>query len=311
MPTLLVHGARLSYRQLGRGPDLVLIHGLAANQAFWSPGLLARLARRFTVTAWDLPGHGYSEMPRGGYGPAELARLTVALLNGLRIDSARLVGHSYGGVIALETAALHPERIVQLAIVDSRLRWLQPEQPLRDGGDWPRVRAFLRQRKVDVADDEPELGLRLLEALASPQSEGVRDQLALRASFVPFAGRGGERMRRRWLQLVRDTSLVEDVHRGGDLTAVQLEAIGCPVLLSYGSRSPNLLTGRRLAARLPNVAWHEAADAGHFHPLTKVAEFGEALWGFLDGKLTSEENAPARQLTPQPAASDRQALAPT
>src|SRR5204863_4668939 len=61
-----LHGHRLSYRIVGRGPLLVLVHGITGSSAAWEP-VLAQLGRRFTVIAPDLLGHGDSAKPRGDY----------------------------------------------------------------------------------------------------------------------------------------------------------------------------------------------------------------------------------------------------
>ena len=77
MPSALVNGVRLNHVQMAApdvgGPheDLVMVHGLATNLAFWYFHYAAVFARRYRVTVYDLRGHGRSEMPAGGYTPAE------------------------------------------------------------------------------------------------------------------------------------------------------------------------------------------------------------------------------------------------
>ena len=80
VPSALVNGVRLNYVQMAApdigGPheDLVMVHGLATNLAFWYFHYAAVFARRYRVTVYDLRGHGRSEMTAGGYTPANLAR---------------------------------------------------------------------------------------------------------------------------------------------------------------------------------------------------------------------------------------------
>ena len=89
MPAVVVNGARLNYVQLecqdGQGhEDLVMVHGLATNMAFWYFQYATRLSqRRFRVTLFDLRGHGRSEMTAGGYRPDNLARDLQGLLDAL------------------------------------------------------------------------------------------------------------------------------------------------------------------------------------------------------------------------------------
>ena len=63
MPFANLSGARIFYQQIGQGPDLVFLHGLAANHAFWFTRIAFALKQRFRLTLYDLRGHGRSSMP--------------------------------------------------------------------------------------------------------------------------------------------------------------------------------------------------------------------------------------------------------
>ena len=63
MPKACVNGVSLHYQQSGQGPDLVLIHGLAANLAFWFLRIVPALNKRHRVTVYDMRGHGKSGTP--------------------------------------------------------------------------------------------------------------------------------------------------------------------------------------------------------------------------------------------------------
>ncbi|MGH8516881.1 MAG: alpha/beta fold hydrolase, partial [Panacagrimonas sp.] len=127
----VVNGARLAWQQLGQGPDLVLLHGLAASRAFWFP-LAIRLAPHFRVTLFDLRGHGYSERTASGYSSAAMGHDLIGLLDALDIDKASIAGHSYGGGAALEAAISAPARFRHLALLDVRVQALQPQMRLED-----------------------------------------------------------------------------------------------------------------------------------------------------------------------------------
>ncbi len=63
---LVLHGHRVAYRQAGSGPVMVLVHGITSNSTTWQR-VMPYLARRFTVIAPDLLGHGESAKPKGDY----------------------------------------------------------------------------------------------------------------------------------------------------------------------------------------------------------------------------------------------------
>src|SRR5678815_1384172 len=80
MPFASARGIKISYRQDGDGPDVVLIHGVAGNMAVWYLcGLVRALAPHFRVTAYDLRGHGYSESTPSGYTSRDMAEDLLAL----------------------------------------------------------------------------------------------------------------------------------------------------------------------------------------------------------------------------------------
>ncbi|HET7038029.1 MAG TPA: alpha/beta fold hydrolase [Thermomicrobiaceae bacterium] len=120
-------GARLSYRVAGSGPALVLIHGLAGSSRWWARNV-GPLAERFTVYAVDLLGFGASRGQR--FVLADAAGLLARWLDGLGIYGAGLVGHSLGGLIALDLAAEYPELIARLVLVDAAI-FAPGSRPLR------------------------------------------------------------------------------------------------------------------------------------------------------------------------------------
>jgi len=109
-----------SHYAFGRGPDVVILHGLGTTSQDWLP-VSRLLARRYRVTLVDLPGHGMSPMPE----PFSLDRAVAALDQALSETSDRpviLVGHSLGGLVAAAEAARHPERVRGLVLVETALR---------------------------------------------------------------------------------------------------------------------------------------------------------------------------------------------
>jgi magnesium chelatase accessory protein len=110
-------GLRWHVQVLGEGPALLLLHGTGAATHSWA-ALAPLLARRFTVIAPDLPGHGFTSMPRWSrMSMPAMARAVAELLAELRLAPALAVGHSAGAAILARMAlvgAIAPKGIVSL-----------------------------------------------------------------------------------------------------------------------------------------------------------------------------------------------------
>jgi pimeloyl-ACP methyl ester carboxylesterase len=109
---------------LGAGPPVMLLHGLAGSSRWWSRNIGA-LSRSFRVINIDLPGFGTS---RSGEGIAldDIAGQLVATMDRLMLSRASVIGHSMGGLIAAGLASDHPERVDRLILVDAALLSLDP-----------------------------------------------------------------------------------------------------------------------------------------------------------------------------------------
>jgi pimeloyl-ACP methyl ester carboxylesterase len=125
-----IHGHRRAYVKVGRGPALLLLHGLGCTHHTWDP-VIDALAKRYTVVAPDLLGHGESDKPRTDYSIGAFANGMRDLLTVLGIDTVTVVGHSFGGGVAMQFAYQFPERTERLALVGS-------------GGLGPEVSAAIR-----------------------------------------------------------------------------------------------------------------------------------------------------------------------
>ncbi|WP_121258549.1 alpha/beta fold hydrolase [Nocardioides ferulae] len=115
---LTVHGHRRAYVKVGQGPVLLLLHGLGCDHTTWEP-VIDTLARRYTVIAPDLLGHGRSAKPRADYSVGGYANGMRDLLTVLGVDKVTVVGHSFGGGVAMQFAYQFPERTERLVLVGS------------------------------------------------------------------------------------------------------------------------------------------------------------------------------------------------
>jgi pimeloyl-ACP methyl ester carboxylesterase len=111
-----IHGHRRAFVKVGRGPVVLLLHGLGCDHTTWEP-VLDTLAKRYTVIAPDLLGHGQSDKPRADYSVGGYANGMRDLLTVLGIDKATVVGHSFGGGVAMQFGYQFPERTERLVLV--------------------------------------------------------------------------------------------------------------------------------------------------------------------------------------------------
>jgi pimeloyl-ACP methyl ester carboxylesterase len=114
----LPSGCKLRVARLGSGSPLVLLHGYPDNLQIWC-ALAPRLADRCTVIAFDWPGMGYSDAWPGGTTPTHQAQRLLRLLDLWGIEQAAVVGLDMGGQPALALAALYPQRVRRLVVMNS------------------------------------------------------------------------------------------------------------------------------------------------------------------------------------------------
>src|SRR3954451_16632819 len=115
---LTLHGHRVTYRTAGRGPALLLLHGITNSSQTWEH-VAPLLTERFTLIAPDLLGHGESATPRGDYSLGAHATGVRDLLTALGHERVTVIGHSFGGGIAMQFAYQFPERCERLVLVSS------------------------------------------------------------------------------------------------------------------------------------------------------------------------------------------------
>lgn len=114
----VVHGYRRAFRVSGSGPALLLLHGLGCDSSTWAD-VMPQLAEHFTVIAPDLLGHGESDKPDADYSLGGYANAMRDLLTILGIDKVTVVGHSFGGGVAMQFAYQFPDRTERVLLVST------------------------------------------------------------------------------------------------------------------------------------------------------------------------------------------------
>ena len=112
-----LNGGRIHAIVRGNGPDLVLIHGANGNARDFSFDLIDRLANEFRVIAFDRPGFGFSDDFGGLLSPVEQADLLQTAAEALGLERPILLGHSYGGAVAMAWALLAGDDLAGMTLL--------------------------------------------------------------------------------------------------------------------------------------------------------------------------------------------------
>ena len=270
-----------SLRELGEGPPLLLIHGLMTTGYSWRR-VLGPLGRRRRVLVPDLPGAGRSAAPPGPLSAARLADGLAALMAALEVPRADVVGNSMGGLVALELARRHPDRVHRLVLVH------------------PPARVELRHRALGLA-------------LAVPGAEALLGALIARdplrwahrqVHYYDESLKSLEEAREYGDPLVTAEGLRGFVRHLRDVVAApalgaqlrRLRADGpppAPTTLIYARQDPMVdpASGPALHALLPGsrLVWEE--EGGHFLHVDRPAAFLRRLTEALEEDLTGEDLA--------------------
>ncbi|CAN5285616.1 alpha/beta fold hydrolase [soil metagenome] len=275
-----LHGHRLSYRTGGRGPVLLLVHGITNSSSSWEP-VLAQLATRFTVLAPDLLGHGESDKPRGDYSLGASASLMRDLLVALGHERATIVGHSLGGGIAMQMAYQFPERVERLVLVSS-------------GGLGRGVTPVLRAVALPAAEYVlPLLASRPLVSAGSRlggwiERVGVRVGADVAAMAAGFASLQDIEARRAFVHTAR--SVIDISGQRVSATDKLYLAEAVPTLILWGDRDSIIPArhGIRAHDNMPGSRLKIFGGAGHFPHRDDPLGFAAALTDFIDTTKASE-----------------------
>ena len=124
-----VEGAIIHVTTGGGGPVVVLIHGYAETSLMWKP-LATALAPRFTIVAPDLPGIGDSSIPLTGIDMKTSAQRIHAAVRALGYEKVRVVGHDIGLMVAYAYAAMYPQEVEKLVLMDAFLPGVPGWEPI-------------------------------------------------------------------------------------------------------------------------------------------------------------------------------------
>jgi len=294
MAKLMLPDVALHYQCLGEGDDVVLIHGLGANLAFWYMGIARVLAQRYRVITYDLRGHGRSSMPAAGYTLPDMVRDLHSLLDHLQSPRAHIVGHSFGARVALYYAIAHSDRVASLTVADTQVQSLQAQVRLREWPYWPTWKRQLMQEGFDALPADNELiTFRLL--VHFNQLTGNLAQ-ATQRNMTPSLKRRdmGLKGSARWQQLMNTSTARDELDDDHQLTPATLRQITVPTLAMYGEYSHCLKSCKRLKELIDHCRVTIIPKAGHFHPAVKPRHFTRILRGWLLSVRALDEGRSSR-----------------
>jgi pimeloyl-ACP methyl ester carboxylesterase len=302
MPMATINGVQLNYLQLDDGEgapreDLVMVHGLATNMAFWYFKYGIPLAKKFRVTLYDLRGHGRSGMPESGYTPAILAKDLAGLMDHLHIEKAHFMAHSFGGVVTLNFACEQPERVHSLVLADSHFSAGRKMQARAEWGFGQKFQPILDRHGVDLDTSDPYFGPKLLIRVAEWQLDGREVPAELIELVSPLLGKTGKRTSGDWLKLMKTTAAQSEMTSDDGLPLERLRPLRFPIVAMYGDNSPARLSGAELLDIWPHAEFRRVRDAGHFFPTLKPDEVLSGCRRFWGGEFT---NTPRRHRAGEP-----------
>ncbi len=272
---VIVHGHRRAFTIAGDGPPLLLLHGIGSNRHTWKP-VLPSLARRFTVIAPDLLGHGESAKPRADYSLGGFANGMRDLLGVLNLERATVVGHSFGGGVAMQFAYQFPERTDRV-VLEASGGLGREVTPLLRALTLPGSATFLAA--IDALPGNP--AVRLVSELARRLPAGpIAADLGEVANVL--AGLRGHEARTAFLHVLSHV-----IDWRGQLVTMRDRAYlaaGMPILVVWGEGDSVLPVSHATAAveSMPFAQLVTMPRVGHFPHVERPDDFAEALIAFVD-----------------------------
>jgi pimeloyl-ACP methyl ester carboxylesterase len=269
--TATVDGVTLRYATAGQGPSVILLHGYAETSRMWTP-IIPALAERFTVIAPDLPGIGESAIPADGLDMRTAAIRIHALARSLGVERARVVGHDIGLMVAYAYAALFPDEVEKLVVMDAFLPGVAEWEAVYDDPrlwhfrfNGPTPEALVRGRERTYFEH-------FWNDFAADPKRSIRE--ADRAAYAAAYARPG-RMHAGWAYFAAFPQTAKD------FAQLAQTKLAMPVLAIGGEKSLGDVLGRQMKSVATNVTVVVLKDTGHWVLEERPNETAAALQSFL------------------------------
>lgn len=265
MPHANINHLNLYYERAGSGPPLLFISGTGGDLRVTPNVFASPLAKAFDLVAYDQRGLGRTDKPDAPYSMADYADDAAALMDHLGWDDARVMGVSFGGMVAQELVLRHPSRVKQLVLACT--------SPGGAGGasfafhEIGHLKGEARARHmIPISDTRRDAAW----AAAHPQDYAAFVAMAAANPYADEHGRAMGAQRQLEARALHDTW-------------DRLPHITCPVLIAAGRFDGIALpeTQDRMAARIPG-AERQWFKGGHMF-MIQDREAYPAMIGFLNG----------------------------
>ena len=259
----------------GAAPDLVLIHGASGNFTDWTFRLGPELARNYRVIILDRPGLGHSDGQDGGTSVVRQAALLQGAAAQLGAEAPLVLGHSYGGAVALAWAINHPKNISALVAVsaashtwDSGLSayYRLLSHPVAGPVVIPLITAFVQESRVERAiaevfqpDDVPTGYFEHFAADLTLRRKSLRANALQRANLLPEI--------RRMVPYYRDIAVPTEILHGTADTTVGVSIHSQPLARAIRNANLVLLPG---TGHMPHHAEPEETIAAIHRAATRA-----------------------------------------
>ncbi|MFC8662256.1 alpha/beta fold hydrolase [Streptomyces sp. NPDC057199] len=260
-----VDGVRTRVLRAGAGPHLILLHGTGGHLEAYARDI-AGLAADFRVTAYDMVGHGWSDLPDRPYTIDVLSAHLLGLMDTLGIETAHLSGESLGGWVAAWTAAHEPDRLARLVL-----------NTPGNIANKPEVMTRLKESTLAAVRDPSDDTVRRRVEFLFHHKEMVTDELVnLRRAVYSRPG---------FVRAIQNTLVLQDPETRKEFAWNRdwVGKITAATLLLWTDHDPTggLDEAALLQDWLPDAHLHVIEDAGHWPQWEKRDEYLRTHRDFL------------------------------
>ena len=284
-----IHGHEVGYRRAGarNAQTILLIHGLAGSSKTWD-AVIEPLSADYDVIAPDLLGHGESAKPRGDYSLGAFASGLRDFLTVLDVATVTVVGHSFGGGVAMQLAYQHPHLIDRLVLVGS-------------GGLGREVSPLLRMLALPGAEYLMPLGIPKVVVDASTEVGKFLGRRNIRSERLgefwrAYASLAGAENRRAFVKTMR--GVIEPGGQTVSATDRLYLAARVPMMIVWGDSDGVIPVehGRNAHELIENSRLEILEGVGHFPHVEDPERFADVVCDFMQSTVPGPDDQSLRDV---------------